>query len=492
MKTNGIYLPTEEEVRTAYRQGEEAVVDIFRRVLETVEQLADRIQVLEDQLAKNSSNSGKPPSSDGYVKPSPKSQRHRHKNKSGGQAGHPGNTLQAVKHPDRIEVHHVQQCRHCKGSLESAPVKGMEKRQVFDLPSVKLEVTEHQTEMKCCPRCGTYTKADFPECVTQPVQYGPGFQARMVYWNQYQMIPLERVCEMTEDLYGHRPSEGTVVKICRDVAKSVRPIQAAIHAHLKRQDSVGHFDETGVRIEGKLRWLHSVSTGRLTYFAVHAKRGKQATDDIGILPGMKGIAMHDGWPTYFRYEDIPHALCNGHHLRELTFLEEQYPQKWETEMKELLRKIKGKVEKAKERQGELSVRQIQTYEQRYDNLIRRGMKANPRLKDPEGKKRRRGRIRQSPPRNLLLRLRNHKRAVLLFMRDFRIPFDNNQAERDIRMTKVKQKISGGFRSWQGAEVFCLIRGYISTARKNGQRVLDILQTAVDGKPYLPEFVAVSG
>jgi transposase len=303
---------------------------------------------------------------------------------------------------------------------------------------------------------------------------------------------LERVCEMTEDLYGHRPSEGTVVSLCREAAESVCSVQAAVHAHLRQQESVGHFDETGVRIGGKLCWLHSASTDRLTYYAVHAHRGQKATDAIGVLPGMKGIAMHDGWPTYFRYTDIVHALCNGHHLRELTFVEEQYSQKWATEMKELLRKIKTEVEKRKEKGETLSAKQICERERRYDELIRKGLRANPYRKLPDGQKRGRGRIRQSPPRNLLIRLKKHKRAALLFMRDIRVPFDNNQAERDIRMTKVKQKISGGFRSLEGAEAFCLVRGYISTARKNGRRVLDILQAAFEGKPYLPEFVVSLG
>jgi transposase len=484
--------PTEAEIRAIYRQGEDAVVALIQQMIQNMRLLEERVQFLEDQLAKNSSNSGKPPSSDGYAKPSPKSQRHRHKKKSGGQPGHPGNTLQAVRCPDRIDIHRVPRCRHCQASLEEAPLEGMEKRQVFDLPPVRIEVTEHQAEIKRCSHCGRRTRAEFPGSVTQPVQYGPRFQAQIVYWNQYQMIPLERVCEMSEDLYGHRPSEGTVVRISQETAQSVQPIQAAIQTHLRRQEAVGHFDETGVRIDGKLCWLHSVSTDLLTYYAVHAKRGKLATDAIGVLPGLKGIAMHDGWPTYFRYPEVTHALCNGHHLRELAFLEERYPQKWSTEMKDLLGEIKKEVEKRKEKGENLSERQLAGYEQRYDHLIRKGLKANPNAKPPEEGKRGRGRIRQSPPRNLLLRLKAHRAAVLLFMRDLRVPFDNNQAERDIRMTKLKQKISGGFRSWEGADDFCLIRGYISTARKNGQRVLEILQDAVEGKPYLPEFVAMSG
>lgn len=483
---------TEAEIRAVYRQGEDAVVALIQQMLQNMQLLEERVQYLEDILAKNSSNSGKPPSSDGYGKPSPKSQRLRHKKKSGGQPGHPGSTLKAVSRPDRIEIHRVNRCRHCQTSLEGVPMEGMEKRQVFDLPPVKLEVTEHQTEIKRCPSCGRCTKAEFPEGVTQSVQYGPRFQAQMVYWNQYQMIPLERVCEMAEDLYGHRPSEGTVLSFCAETAELVHPVQEAIRARLQQQGGVEHFDETGVRIEGKLCWLHSVSTDLLTYYAVHAKRGKQATDAIGILPVMKGIAMHDGWATYFRYGDVLHALCNGHHLRELTFLEERYPQKWVTEMKELLQEIKREVEKRKGEGKPLPDRKSMEYERRYDHLVRKGMKANPRFKPPAGEKRGRGRVRQKPPRNLLMRLKKHKEAVLRFMHDHRVPFDNNQAERDIRMTKLKQKISGGFRSREGAEEFCLIRGYISTARKNGQRVLEILRAAVNGKPYFPELLAVPG
>ncbi len=489
---NKIQYPTEDEIRSIYRQGEDAVVALIQQMIQNMRLLEERVQFLEDQLAKKSSNSGKPPSSDGYGKPSPKSQRHRHKRRSGGQPGHPGNTLKAVRQPDRIEVHRVPRCRHCQASLEDIPVERIEKRQVFDLPPVKMEVTEHQSEIKGCPYCGRRTRAEFPDGVSQPVQYGPRFQAQIAYWNQYQMIPLERVCEMSEDFYSHRPSEGTVVSICRETAESVQSVQAAVHAHLRQRESVKHFDETGVRIEGKLCWLHSASTDRLTYYAVHAKRGKQAGDDIGILPGMKGTAMHDGWATYFRYTDATHALCNSHHLRELTFLEERYPQKWATEMKKLLKAIKKETEKRKEKGENLTARKMVGFEWRYDDLIQRGLKANPKPKPPEGERRGRGRIRQSPPRNLLLRLKIHKGAVLLFMHDLRVPFDNNQAERDIRMTKVKQKISGGFRSREGAEDFCLIRGYISTARKNGQRILNILQAAVEGKPYMPGILAVSG
>jgi len=492
MKTNDIYLPTEAEVRTAYREGEEAVVLLFQRGSETITHLVERIQALEDQLAKNSGNSHKPPSSDGYRKPSPKSLRKRHQKKSGGQAGHTGNTLQMVSQPDRVEVHRVSRCCHCRSSLDQVPVEGVEKRQVFDIPRVKIEVTEHQAEIKLCPHCGTRNKADFPEGVPQTVGYGPECKAQIAYWHTYQMIPLERVCEMAEDLWGHRPAEGTVLDICREGAEQVHPVQSAIREHLKQQEPIGHFDETGMRVEGKLRWLHTASTALLTYYAIHTRRGQQAMDAIGILPDMQGIAMHDGWKAYFRYPGLVHALCNAHLLRELIFVKEQYRQVWAAKMILLLREIKKTVDTQRGKRNALPADQGREWERQYDNLIRLGLRNNPAQKVPEGVQRKRGRIRQSPPRNLLLRMRVHKKAVLLFMWDFRVPFDNNQAERDIRMVKVKQKISGGFRSWQGAEVFCLLRGYISTARKNGCRALEAFRLAFDGKPFVPDFVASLG
>lgn len=216
--------PTEAEIRAIYHQGEEEVVALVQQLIQNIKLLEERVQALEDQVAKNSRNSSKPPSSDGYAKPSPKSLRKRHKHKSGGQPGHTGTMLQFSKHPDRVETHTLQKCRHCQSSLEQVAAEGIEKRQVFDLPPTRIEVTEHQAEIKRCPWCGARNKADFPEGVSQPVQYGPKFKAQMVYWNQYQMIPLERICEIAEDHYGHRPSEGTVVAICQEATERVRPV----------------------------------------------------------------------------------------------------------------------------------------------------------------------------------------------------------------------------------------------------------------------------
>ena len=480
-------LPSDEEIGATYDQGKEAVIALFHR---SIGQLAARIQALEDRVSKNSRNSSRPPSSDGLSKPDPKSQRKRHGKKSGGQPGHEGQTLKAVAHPKHIQVHEVKACPHCQASLAEVAAVKVEKRQVFDLPPIKVEVTEHQAEIKRCPHCGTETRADFPAGVTQPVQYGSEIKSLAVYLNQYQLLPLERVSETFAEVFGHPLAEGTILAAGEEAANQVQPVMEAVKQHLSDKEEVVHFDETGTHIEGKLNWFHSASTAHLTYYAAHTRRGKEASDEIGILPELHGLAVHDGWKAYFRYTHIRHALCNAHHLRELTFLEERYPQDWETQMKDLLVEIKSAIDEVRNQQRELSAEQVATFNQRYDGLIKQGMKANPLSSPSESQPKTRGRPAKSPPRNLLERLQEHKDAVLAFMHDFKVPFDNNQAERDIRMMKVKVKVSGGFRSKRGAQTFCSVRAYLSTARKNGQHMLDALRLAFDGKPYCPPFVSL--
>jgi transposase len=474
-------IPSEPEIRTAYRESEDAVVKLF---YETFSKLAERIQRLEDQIAKNSGNSSKPPSSDG-LKKKPKSLRQRSGKKSGGQPGHPGQTLKAVARPDHVQVHQVKRCQHCQANLEEVEVQDCEKRQVFDVPPVKVEVTEHQAEIKTCPECHQTTVGEFPVGVSQPVQYGERIKAQMVYFHQYHFVPLERTAEILEDLYGQTVSEGTIVEACQETAQQVEPVYQLTKAELTHTNDTGHFDETGGRIGGKLWWLHVVCTALLTYYAPHQKRGGEALDAIGIFPVFKGKAMHDGYRSYFQYEGVSNALCNAHHLRDLIFIRDQYQQTWATEMLKLLLEIKTAVEVAPPEQQSLLPTQLTDFETRYDAILEAGQQTCPVLEPTDPPPKKRGKPKQHPVKNLLDHLQVRKAETLAFMYDFKVPFDNNQAERDLRMVKLKQKISGCFRSEGGAEVFCRIRSYISTARKNEQRVLDVLQMALTESPFVP-------
>jgi transposase len=476
-----LQIPNEAEIRAAYREGEDAVVKLFA---ETFSTLAERIQRLEDQIAKNSGNSSKPPSSDG-LKKKPKSLRQSSGKKSGGQPGHAGHTLKAVTHPDQVQIHRVKRCRHCQANLEEVEVQACEKRQVFDIPPVKVEVTEHQVEIKTCPACHQSTVGEFPAGVSQPVQYGERIKAQMVYFHQYHFVPLERTAEILADLYSQTVSEGTLVEACQEAAQQVEPVYQLTKTELTQTQDTGHFDETGSRIGGKLWWLHVVCTALLTYYAPHQKRGGEALEAIGIFPVFKGKAMHDSYRSYFQYEAVLNALCNAHHLRDLIFVRDQYQQTWAAEMIKLLLEIKAAVEAAPAEQHCLSPTQLADFENRYDAILEAGFQTCPVLELPEPRPKKRGRLKQHPVKNLLDHLKLRKTETLAFMVDFKVPFDNNQAERDLRMAKLKQKISGCFRSQGGAEAFCRIRSYISTARKNKQRVLDVLQMALTGSPYVP-------
>lgn len=481
-------LPNEKEINAVYEDGKEAVLKLFQ---DTFMVLAERIQKLEDQLAKNSRNSGKPPSSDGFDKPAPRSLRKRSRKRSGGQKGHVGYKLEMVKKPDHIQKYKVVKCAHCQNSLRRQKVERVEKRQVFDLPKIQMEVTEHQVQVKRCSCCGKETRAEFPKEVKQAVQYGTEAKSQMVYLNHAQHIPLKRTCDVFEEFYGHRPAEGTIYAAGAEAAEHVAPVVGAIKEHLTLLEEVIGNDETGMRIGGKLYWLQTTGTTFLTYYAYHRKRGKIAMDAINILPRFKGRVVHDDLPSYFQYT-FQHALCNAHHLRVLLFLQERYPQKWIEPLITLLLKIKKKVGTIqRDHQTELSQRQKSIYFAQYDKLIQQGLRANPPPKPTSRKPGQRGRLKQSPARNLLLRLKKHKAAVLAFMTDFKVPFDNNQSERDLRMMKVKQKVSGCFRSEEGAAIFCHIRAYLSTARKNGQMALTVLRIAFMGNPYLPSFVTPS-
>jgi transposase len=470
---------TREEAEAIYDKGKEAVVEVLMMMSATMARLEARIAVLERQVAANSRNSSKPPSSDGYRKPAPKSLRKKSGRRSGGQEGHPGNTLAMVAEPDDVIEHWPAQCAGCGKYLSRERKQGFDAHQVHDLPPQVIEVIEHRAMKVCCGGCGWVTRGNFPEYATSSVQYGPGLNGLALYLQAYQLIPLERTQELLRDTFGCGMSDGTLVNLRNRAVKKLAPITEQIKAAINRTKVV-NFDETGMRTEGKLWWLHSASTETLTHYAADPKRGCDAMDRINILPGFGGIAVHDAFSSYGTYEG-KHALCNAHVLREITGLQEEYPtQWWLKRLKDLLVKMKDAVDRAKAAgAAEIDPKLRAKYETNYSGFLNQGLIFH---KPPDRKPGQRGRLKASPAHNLIQRMREHKDSVLRFLRDFSVPFDNNLAERDLRMMKVKQKISGTFRSAQGAHAFAAVRGYVSTVRKQGHSPLAALRALFAGNP----------
>ncbi len=484
-----LHIPSQQRIKKVYREGEDAVVQLIKNlsadiktIAETMQKQQELIEKLQGQIAKNSSNSSKPPSSDGPGKRRTTSLRKKGGRPSGGQKGHKGKTLRQVENPEYTVVHKTCNCTHCQASLDNILVTDYEDRQVFDIPAIHIEVTEHKAEIKFCPQCGKVNKGVFSDQVTQPVQYGDNVKAHTVYFNNYHHIPVARTGEIFEDVFGHRISDAVIINSYNDGATAVAPSTEAIKKQLKQSD-VANFDESGLRVKGKLHWLHVASNDTFTHYEVHEKRGQVAMDDIGILPEFQGIAIHDHWESYFAYEYCDHGLCNAHHLRELKFIHEQHNQDWAQKMSDLLVKANKKVKSAKDTDNEwLEPFQIYSIESAYDKIVNEGLEANP---PPEKEPGKRGRVKQSPPKNLLDRLKSHRDDVLRFIHNFSVPFDNNQGERDVRMIKVKQKVSGTFRTDCGADIFCRIRGYISTVRKNNCNVINAIKDAFAGSSFIP-------
>ena len=474
---------TPEEALSIYHVGPDAVVNVLCQLSSQVAELQKEVQRLKDQLAKNSRNSSKPPSSDGFNPGRTlKSLRPQGKRKPGGQKGHPGSTVKMVDKADHTIIYPVNQCQRCGHRLTDEASTDVERRQVFDIPPIQMEVTEHQAEIKECSYCGHLNKAMFPEQVKAPVQYGPRVKAIAVYLRQYQLLPYNRSRELFRDLFSTDLSEGTLTNITDTCSEFLQEPIEQIRNHLE-QSPVVNFDETGSSVDGKRQWLHAASTPNLTYYEIHPKRGSHAMDHMGILSNFKGRAIHDFWKPYFKY-NCTHGLCNAHHLRELIFLTEQHGQLWAKNMIECLIDIKKAVDEAKGSTDTLFKEQIHKFETRYQDILDKGYNENPLPKQKSTKKKR-GRSKKSKARNLLERLDEHREEVLAFMYDFKVPFDNNLAERDLRMAKVQQKISGTFRSQDGANAFCRIRSYISTVRKNAVNVIDAIGNAFQGYPFLP-------
>jgi transposase len=481
-------MPSRDEILSIYQAGPEALVawveqlSAERSALEQqVQVLTARLTELENRLNKDSHNSHQPPASDGPAKrPHPRSLRKHSGKKRGGQSGHPGVTRCLVADPDLIVEHVPSVCPECGTSLAGAAEIGRERRQVIEIPKPQPEVTEHQAVRRACPACQTVIAGAFPAGVSQPVQYGPRTKAAAVYLQTYQLLPYARTVETLGDLFGVYPSQGTLASAQVVAYTQLEPVEQAIMAAVRQADVV-HVDETGQRVAGHTEWVHVASTALLTFYAHHAKRGREAIEAIGLLIGFAGRRVHDAWAPYLSLAGR-YALCNAHLLRELIGLQEDTRQAWISKMIRLLVNMKAAVDTAQAAgQSELSAKQCAGFEAAYTRFLNEGLRANPPPKIT-GK---RGRPKKTPARNLLDRLATHRGAVLAFLHDFRVPFDNNQAERDLRMFKVKGKVSGCFRSAEGADQFCRIRGYISTLRKQGYSVLEGLTSLFAGQPLMP-------
>jgi transposase len=466
---------TREALLTIARSDPEALVDIIMALQEQVQILSKRVTELEDRLNKNSRNSSKPPSSDGLAKPKPKSLRKVTGRKSGGQPGHQGHTLKQVEFPDHIIGLPVTSCACC-ADLTYEPIVEHECRQVFDLPRPILEVTAFQAEIKVCPKCGLINRASFPIDVTAPVQYGHSVHGMAVYLNNQQLIPTNRIEQMMTDLWGCSLSEATAMNASTRCYDQLAPFESAVVAELVKAPTL-NVDESGIRVARILQWLHVASTDNLTFYGIHEKRGTEAMDYFGILPDFYGHLIHDFWKPYFRY-DCQHGLCNAHHLRELLFVLEEKNQSWAGKMIDHLLNMNDFVKK--QNNVPLTRQQKRPWIKQYKKIIAEGWDVN-RLSKGEGNRR----TKKTKEQNLLLRLDLHQSQVIAFLHNPDVPFTNNLAERDIRMIKVRLKISGAFRTVEGAKHFARIRSYISTVRKNGLNIFDSIVQAIKGQPFVP-------
>jgi transposase len=438
-----------------------------------------RLEALESKANKDSRNSSKPPSSDGLAKKT-RSLRVVSGKKPGGQIGHEGKTLKRVAEPTRTEPHPLPgQCGHCGFSLAQGEVQVLERRQVIDVPVTACEVVEHQTLKVLC-QCGQWHVSAFPANVTEAVQYGPNVRALAVHLTQGQLLPFARAAQLLEDLYRITVSPGSLVTWVAEARAALQGTADSIADSLHRAPLV-HADESGLRVAGKLHWLHVAANETHTWYGVHAKRGMEAIEAQGILPKRLGVLVHDCWAPYWQL-DCVHSLCNAHLLRELVYVKEITGHQWPQQMMDLLLNANAVCGAARQANSHLATDDVAAFGTLYDAIVREGERLHPAAHKTSGK---RGRVKQSIPFNLLRRLRQHADAVLLFIHDPSVPFTNNLGERAIRMPKVKQKISGSFRTLEGAENFGVIRSCLDTLRKQGHGMLDVLQRAFAGNPIQP-------
>lgn len=466
----------------------DSIVALIVFLIDENTKLKQRVKELEDRLNQNSNNSSKPPSTDGFNKPNPKSLRGKSGKKNGAQYGHKGHHLEMAEHPNHIITHTISSCEACNRSLAGVTADSYKTRQVYDLV-VRMEVTEHRVEQTCCSDCGHYNQAAFPEGILYRTQYGNSVKAALCYFNIQQLLPLNRVVQMVEDLSGHRISEGTVVNINQTAYENLTFYEEQVKKALLAAP-VLHGDESGLYVQGKRNWLHVVTDGQHVLYTTHTKRGKEGMDAGEVLQNFDGTLVRDGWVSYDQYT-CKQALCNTHHHRELNGATERDHQFWTEAMVKLLYEIKEAVEKSPDAGlTSLDVERIANFEMRYETIIKQGHEENPAPPPPPpDAPKKKGRVKQSKTKNLLDRLDKKRSAVLAFMYDFRVPFTNNEAERAIRMIKLQQKTSGTFRSEEGPKIFCRIRGYVATIKKHGLPILDSIRRTLEGQPFIPNVPA---
>jgi len=441
--------------------------------------LTARIAQLETLLARNSKNSSMPPSAEGFAKPPVTPNRAARRRRPGKQPGEQGHRLEPVEHPDHVVVHTPQRCGSCARGLSRSEIVKEETRQVFDLPEVRAVVTEHRAQSRRCS-CGIVTTASFPPEAIGPTCYGSGVRALLTYLVVAQHLPIERATEVFSECCGITVSTGFATSLIGEAGQGLDGFIQSTRTAL-RESKVLHLDETGARVAGKLGWVHSASTNSLTSYLFHRRRGRVAIDEFAVLPGYHGVAIHDGWTPYRAYHEVTHGLCNAHHLRELRAAFEE-GQLWADELSVLLVTAHDRVKATRAAgQSSLPSRTLSSLRRRYDELITAGHAANP----PPVHTGKRGRPLRTKPANLVDRLDRYRDDVLRFANDFSVPFDNNQAERDLRMVKLQQKISGCYRTEAGATNYLAVRSYISTARKQGVNVLEALRSLFEGNPFMP-------
>jgi len=458
-----------------------AAIEQINILEQKVIDLTKRIEELEGRLNQNSSNSNKPPSSDGYSKPAPKSQRKQSGKSPGGQHNHKGHGKSMADKVTETIVLSPEACPCCGEELGKVTGRKIDTRYVMEMPAIVATVTEYINEEKTCPTCGKGISAGFAFEAQGPQQYGPNLKALIVLLAETGMVAMNRIVEILEAVSGIHISVGTVVntieKCAQNLEEPVKSIKEAI-----KGGKVRHFDESGMRSQGKLKWLHTASSRKLTFLELKEKRGKAAMDEIGILNDFKGTAVHDFFCSYWSYNCV-HSLCNAHLLRELTFIEETTGQSWAKEMIDLLLEIKKSVELRRlDKKTFLPKVELTKYIKRYELMVEKGLVINPEQPKPAG---RRGRAKQTKARLLLVRLQERREEYLRFAVDFSVPFDNNQAERDFRMAKVKQKVSGCFRSDKGEKSFTTIYSFIQTLKKNGVTVFGELVKVFKGDYSFP-------